>query len=74
MAHKGRHIRQHLIRKTNNIPTGEAAILNRWAELFNAVLNGPADINAEAIFCLSQVEKTTEFGERKTPDGDVIPI
>ena len=36
--------------------TDKPAILNRWAEHFGAVLNRPADINAEAIACLPQVE------------------
>ena len=40
---------------TNDRP----AILNRWAEYFSAVLNRPADINAEAIARMPQVETNT---------------
>ena len=41
--------------------TDKPAILNRWAEHFSAVLNRPADINAEAIARLPQVETNTDF-------------
>ena len=37
------------------------AILNRWAEHFSAVLSRPADINAEAIAHLTQVETNTDL-------------
>ena len=40
---------------TNDRP----AILNRSAEYFSAVLNRPADINAEAIVRMPQVETNT---------------
>ena len=41
--------------------TDTPAILNRWAEHFSAVLNRPADINAEAIARLPQVETNTDL-------------
>ena len=41
--------------------TDKPAILNRWAERFSAVLNRPADINAEAIARLPQVETNTDL-------------
>ena len=41
--------------------TNKPAILNRWAEHFSAVLNRPADINAEAIARLPQVETNTDL-------------
>ena len=41
--------------------TDKPAILNRWAEHFSAVLNRPADINAEAIARLPQVETNTDL-------------
>ena len=37
------------------------AILNRWSEHFSAVLKIPADINAEAIARLPQVETNTDL-------------
>ena len=36
-------------------------MLNRWAEHFSAVLNRPADIDAEAIARLPQVETNTDL-------------
>ena len=41
--------------------TDKPAILNRWAEHFSAVLSRPADINAEAIARLPQVETNTDL-------------
>ena len=41
--------------------TDKPAILNRWAEHFSAVLNRPADINAEPIARLPQVETNTDL-------------
>ena len=41
--------------------TDRPAILNRWAEHFRAVLNRPANINAEAIARLPQVETSTDL-------------
>ncbi len=41
--------------------TDKSAILNRWAEHFSAVLNRPADINAEDIARLPQVETNTDL-------------
>ena len=41
--------------------TDKPAILNRWADHFSAVLNRPADINAEAIAHLPQVETNTDL-------------
>ena len=41
--------------------TDKPAILNRRAEHFSAVLNRPADINAEAIARLPQVETNTDL-------------
>ena len=69
--------------------TDKPAILNRWAEHFSAVLNRPADINAEAIARLPQVETNTDLDRAprkeevkkaikqlstgKTPGADAIP-
>ena len=69
--------------------TDKPAILNRWAEHFSAVLNSPADINAEAIARLPQVETNTDLDRApskeevkkaikqlstgKTPGADAIP-
>ena len=50
--------------------TDKPAILNRWAEHFSAVLNRPADINAEAIACLPQVETNTDL-ERPPSEEEV---
>ena len=41
--------------------TDKPAILNRWAENLSAVLNRSADINAEAIARLPQVETNTDL-------------
>ena len=41
--------------------TDKPAILNRWAEHFSAVLNRPANINAETIARLPQVETNTDL-------------
>ena len=41
--------------------TDKPAILNRWTEHFCAVLNIPADINAEAIARLPQVKTNTDL-------------
>ena len=41
--------------------TDTPAILNRWAEHFSAVLNRPADISAEAIARLLQVETNIDL-------------
>ena len=41
--------------------TDKPAILNRWAENFSAVLNRPADINAEDIARRPQVETNTDL-------------
>ena len=41
--------------------TDKHAILNRWAEHVSAVINRPADINAEAIARLPQVETNTDL-------------
>ena len=43
------------------LSTDKPAILNRWAERFSAVLNRPADVNAEAIARLPQVEINTDL-------------
>ena len=50
--------------------TGKLAILNWWAEHFSAVLNRPADINAEAIARLPQVETNTDL-ERPPSEEEV---
>ena len=42
--------------------TDKPAILNRWAEHFSAVLSRPANINAETIARLPQVETNTQRG------------
>ena len=41
--------------------TDKTAILNRWAGHFSPDLNRPADINAEAIARLPQVETNTDL-------------
>ena len=41
--------------------TDKPAILNRWAEHFSSVLHRSADINAEAIARLPQVETNTDL-------------
>ena len=69
--------------------TDKPAILNRWAEHFSAVINRSADINAEAIARLPQVETNTDLDRPpseeevkkaikqlstgKAPCGDAIP-
>ena len=69
--------------------TDKPAILDRWAEHFCAVLNRPADINAEAIARLPQVETNTnldrppseeevkkaikQLSTGKAPGADAIP-
>ena len=69
--------------------TDKPAILNRWAEHFSAVLKRPADINAEAIARLTQVETNTDLDRApseeevkkaikqlstgKAPGADAIP-
>ena len=50
--------------------TDKPAILNRLAEHFSAVLNRPADINAEAIARLPQVETNTDL-DRPLSEEDV---
>ena len=50
--------------------TDKPAILNRWAEHFSAVLNRSADINAEAIARLPQVETNTDL-ERPPSEEEV---
>ena len=50
--------------------TDRPAILNRWAEHFSAVLNRPAEINAEAIARLPQVETNTNL-DRPPCEEDV---
>ena len=70
--------------------TDKPASLNRWAERFSAVLNRPADINAEAIARLPQVETNTDLDRPpseeevkkainqlstgKAPGADAIPV
>ena len=67
-----------------------SAILDRWLEHFSAVLNRPADINAEAIAHLPQVETNTDLDRPpseeevkkaikqlstgKAPGADAIPV
>ena len=69
--------------------TNLAAILNRWAQHLSTVLNSPADINAEAIARLPQVETNTDLdrppseeevkkaikqlSSGKAPGADAIP-
>ena len=43
--------------------TDKTAILDRWAEHFNNVLNRPSSINAEAIARMPQVEINTSLAE-----------
>ena len=43
--------------------TDKEAILKRWAEQFDGVLNQPSSINDEAINRLSQVECNSLFDE-----------
>ena len=50
--------------------TDKPAILNRWAEHFSAVLDRSADINAEAIARLPQVETNTDL-DRPPSEEDV---
>ena len=52
------------------VVTDKPAILNRRAEHFSAFLNRPADINAEAISRLPQVETNTDL-ERPLSEEDV---
>ena len=40
----------------SNLLTDKEAILERWAEHFNSVLNRPSSINGEAIDRLPQIE------------------
>ena len=50
--------------------TDKPAIMNRWAEHFSVVLNRPADINAEAIARLPQVETNTDL-DRPPSEAEV---
>ena len=50
--------------------TDKPAILNRWAEHFSAVLNRPADINAEVIARLPQIETNIDL-ERPSSEEEV---
>ena len=52
------------------LTTDKPTILNMWAEHFSAVLNRPADINAETIARLPQVETNTGL-ERPPSDEEV---
>ena len=48
--------------------TDKPAILNRWTEHFSAVLNIPADINAEAIARLPHVKTNTDLDRPPSED------
>ena len=71
------------------IPTGKEAILKRWAEHFNSVLNRPSSINEDAIDRLPQIEcnvlldefptvmetrkAVQQLSSDKASDADAIP-
>ena len=54
--------------------TDKEAILKRWAEHFDSVLNQPSSINDEAINRLPQVECNPLFGEFPTVSETVKAI